>query len=208
MRSIDTKDLTTRARLRDAALALFAKQGFAATSTRAVAAEAGVSPGLVTHHFGSKEGLRQAVEDEVLRVFDDALADLEGVGDQETMLAALGALTARVFGEDPVLRGYLRHALLEDGSAGAGLFSRLLGGAQRELERLASLSGLRADADPLWAPYQVLFLILGPLLLEPVMQPALAQPVFAPETVEARSEANQRLLMHGLLTEGASPDEV
>lgn len=206
MRSIETKDLTTRARLRDAALNLFAKHGFAATSTRAVAAEAGVSPGLVTHHFGSKEGLRQAVEDEVLRVFDDALTGLDGVDDQETRLAALGVLTARVFGADPVLRGYLRHVLLEDGNTGADFFSRLLGGAQRELDRLASLSGLRSDADPMWAPYQVLFLILGPLLLEPVMRPTLAQPAFSPETIEARSRANQRLLMHGLLTEGDSAD--
>jgi len=206
MRSVDAKDLTTRARLRDAALHLFARQGFAATSTRAVAAEAGVSPGLVTHHFGSKEGLRRAVEDEVLRVFDEALAELDDLDDQETMLAALGGLTARVFGADPVLRGYLRHALLEDGNAGAELFSRLLRGAQRELERLASVSGLRDDADPQWAPYQVLFLILGPLLLEHVMQPTLPQPVFAPETVKARSEANQRLLMHGLLAESDASD--
>lgn len=59
-------DLTARARIRDAALARFGTDGIAATSVRAVAADAGVSPALVVHHFGSKEGLRQACDDYVL----------------------------------------------------------------------------------------------------------------------------------------------
>ena len=50
-------DLTARARIRDAAIECFARQGFA-VSVRAIAAHAGVSPGLVIHHFGSKAGLR------------------------------------------------------------------------------------------------------------------------------------------------------
>ncbi|MEK8174205.1 helix-turn-helix domain-containing protein [Streptomyces sp. M19] len=42
--------------MRQAALELFAERGFEATSTRAVAAAAGLSPALVTRHFGSKQG--------------------------------------------------------------------------------------------------------------------------------------------------------
>lgn len=61
MRSAD--DLTTTARIRDAALALFAEQGFTATTIRQVATAAGVSPALVMHHFGSKDGLREAVDE-------------------------------------------------------------------------------------------------------------------------------------------------
>ena len=50
-------DLTARARVRDAAIARFGRDGFAA-SLRAIAADAGVTAGLVVHHFGSKDGLR------------------------------------------------------------------------------------------------------------------------------------------------------
>ncbi|QLY32801.1 TetR/AcrR family transcriptional regulator [Nocardia huaxiensis] len=57
-------DLTTRARIRDAAIAVFGDQGFG-VGVRAIAAAAGVSPGLVIHHFGSKDGLRQACDDHV-----------------------------------------------------------------------------------------------------------------------------------------------
>lgn len=44
-----------------AALLLFAKEGFHATSTRKVANAAGVSEGLIFRHFGNKEGLLQAI---------------------------------------------------------------------------------------------------------------------------------------------------
>lgn len=57
------EDRSTKARIRDAAIGLFGRLGFARATVRAVAAEADVSPGLVLHHFGSKAGLRQACDD-------------------------------------------------------------------------------------------------------------------------------------------------
>ncbi|HEX2178937.1 MAG TPA: TetR family transcriptional regulator [Actinomycetota bacterium] len=67
--SVDQKpDLTARARIRDAALALFGRLGYDGTGMRAIAAEAGVSPALVVHHFGSKEGLRKACDEYVATV--------------------------------------------------------------------------------------------------------------------------------------------
>lgn len=59
-RSAPTSDLdkTARARIRDAAIRRFARDGVAATSVKAIAEDAGVSAPLVIHHFGSKDGLR------------------------------------------------------------------------------------------------------------------------------------------------------
>ena len=45
----------------NAALQLFAKNGFDGTSTSKVAKEAGVSEGLIFRHFGNKEGLLNAI---------------------------------------------------------------------------------------------------------------------------------------------------
>src|SRR5206468_4735750 len=53
-------DLTGAARIRDAALRQFAARGVAAASLRHVAKAAGVSPGLVQHHFRSKAAARHA----------------------------------------------------------------------------------------------------------------------------------------------------
>ncbi|HEY3562063.1 MAG TPA: helix-turn-helix domain-containing protein [Kribbella sp.] len=55
-------DLTARARIRDAAIELFGERGIDGTSIRDIAAAAGVSSGLVRHHFGSKESLREACD--------------------------------------------------------------------------------------------------------------------------------------------------
>lgn len=43
----------------------------------------------------------------------------------------------------------------------------------------------------------MLCLILGPLLLERVMQPQLDEPMFAPDVLARRSAANQQLLLRG-----------
>ena len=61
-------DLTARARIRDAALARFGAEGIAGTSVRAVAADAGVSPALVLHHFGSKHHVASLGESERWRL--------------------------------------------------------------------------------------------------------------------------------------------
>jgi AcrR family transcriptional regulator len=66
-RQATPEDLTTRARIRDAAVLRFGRDGFG-TPLRTIAADAGVSAGLVIHHFGTKEKLREACD---ARVLDD-----------------------------------------------------------------------------------------------------------------------------------------
>ena len=62
----DQTDLTTRARIRNAALVEFARHGFKGATIRGIARTAGVSSGLVQHHFGTKEGLQRACDTYVL----------------------------------------------------------------------------------------------------------------------------------------------
>ncbi|MCF8366463.1 MAG: TetR/AcrR family transcriptional regulator [Bacteroidales bacterium] len=59
-----------------AALELFAQEGFHATSTSKVAKHACVSEGLIFRHFGNKEGLLQAILDEGERRFRVLFADI------------------------------------------------------------------------------------------------------------------------------------
>lgn len=69
----------------EAAISEFASRGFEGVSTRAVAEIAGAQHTLVTYHFGSKEGLWQAVMDRTVRTFAtnqrERLAGLRGVDD-------------------------------------------------------------------------------------------------------------------------------
>ncbi|HEX5969203.1 MAG TPA: TetR family transcriptional regulator, partial [Intrasporangium sp.] len=59
------EDLTTRARIREAAIRRFAADGMEAP-LRAIAADVGASPALILHHFGSRAGLRGACDQWVL----------------------------------------------------------------------------------------------------------------------------------------------
>jgi AcrR family transcriptional regulator len=60
----------TRAKLLTAALELFAARGYAATSVDAIADEAGVSAGLLYHHFDNKAAVLNAI-------FEQSLADVQ-----------------------------------------------------------------------------------------------------------------------------------
>jgi AcrR family transcriptional regulator len=59
-----------------AALELFAKEGYYATSTSKVAKQAGVSEGLIFRHFGNKDGLLQAILEEGERRLKALFADI------------------------------------------------------------------------------------------------------------------------------------
>src|SRR4051794_30116737 len=74
-------DRTARAIIRDEALRLFAERGPDRVRLREIAAAAGVSPGLVLHHYGSLDGLRGAVDDHVLATFESLLAEATAEGE-------------------------------------------------------------------------------------------------------------------------------
>lgn len=102
------QDLTARARIRDAAIRLFARLGIADTSVKAIADAAGVSAPLVIHHFGSKEGLRTECDRHVNALIWEMKAHLgDGLG--QDPLAAL----REARGELPLLE-YLANALQGD----------------------------------------------------------------------------------------------
>ena len=81
-------DLTAAARIRQAAIIRFAQDGFG-VGLRTIAADAGVTAGLITHHFGSKEGLRQACDAEVLRLTDQAKRESTVLGGAVNVMAQL-----------------------------------------------------------------------------------------------------------------------
>ncbi|NNC92496.1 MAG: TetR family transcriptional regulator [Acidimicrobiia bacterium] len=107
---LPTDDRTTKARIRDAAIECFAAEGIAATSIRAIAASAGVSAGLVMHHFGSKDELRVACDEYVAAFIRETKTSAMSMGAGIDPLAALRS----ALGGPPLLR-YLARTLV-DGS--------------------------------------------------------------------------------------------
>lgn len=178
-------DLTAKSRVREVALLLFAENGIAATSLRTIAATAGVSPGLVVHHFGSKDGLRRAVDADVVRRFEAALQ--ETADDEPAEWHP--ALLVRMLRTQPTLVRYLGRALAEDAAVGHELFHRMFPKA-----RVAARGG--ADpihADEFWSSIHQLVLIIGPLFLLSFLEHELDGSLFESENLRRWMEANARL---------------
>jgi len=120
---------STRAAIIDAAVARFAQDGFA-TSLRTIAADAGVSAALIVHHFGSKEGLRAAVDDNVLAIADDKVRLLEEQG-----AGAAAAMIVTLLQDGHVPR-YVARVLVDGGDAGIRLFASFVDVTEKSLLEL------------------------------------------------------------------------
>ncbi|MBW4722150.1 TetR family transcriptional regulator [Saccharothrix obliqua] len=145
-------DLTARARIRDAALLRFGADGVAGASMRAIAADAGVSPALVVHHFGSKEGLRQACDEHVL-------AGMEGGDDLE------GEALARVLAAATPARRYLARSLLDGTDAATALFTRIVERTEQWLAEGEAAGRVRPTSDARARAVVYVSWQLAPLLL-------------------------------------------
>lgn len=120
----DQVDLTARARVRGAAIDLFGRHGFG-TSVRAIATEAGVSPGLILHHFTSKEGLRQACDEHVLRMIREYKEKGIQSGSVEQMLMAMASLE-----ETAPLVGYALRSLQSGGDLAKSFIDHFVADAE------------------------------------------------------------------------------
>jgi TetR/AcrR family transcriptional regulator, regulator of cefoperazone and chloramphenicol sensitivity len=195
---VQPSDLTASARIREAALELFARDGVAGTSMRSIAAKAGVSPSLVVHHFGTKTSLRDAVDDAVLTAFRRALGSVDIAGSPEDVSDRLNQAIAGIIGGDRAVRDYLGRSLFEGTESSQHLFEALTEIISVGLDALEATGTVRSGMDPVWRAYAVLFIILGPIMLSRQLEAVLGTDAFDSDIVLARSTSNVDLLRHGL----------
>ena len=137
------EDLTARARIRDAAVLLFGRQGFDRTPVRLVAEAAGVSAALVLHHFGSKDGLRAECDAHVVDLLVTQKSQLVGGG--------AAALLQRWLGDLDQFRPqtlYVARMLAEDSPAADRLFDALLDGTSQMLREQVDSGLMTVPSDP------------------------------------------------------------
>ncbi|MEU4621841.1 TetR family transcriptional regulator [Actinoplanes sp. NPDC023801] len=155
-------DLTARARIRDAAIALFTERGIAGATIRDIAQAAGVSSGLLRHHFGSKEGLRDACD-------EFALARITQLQMAFTESQALGGALAP---DAMALQQYLVRSLMDGSPRGQAMFAAAVQGGERWL------AGTKLETDDPRAFVAVLGAMkLGMFLMRDQLTAALGEDV-------------------------------
>ncbi len=158
-------DLSTRARIRDAAVLRFARTGFNA-SVRTIAADAGVSPGLVIHHFGSKDALHRACDEHVLAWIADSKRKNMGPATSGGLFAILDEAD-----DFAPLVGYVLRSLQAGGAVGKAFVEHMIADAE-EYTAEAVRSGIAKPSRDERA--RVRYLVqssLGSLLLAITLDP-------------------------------------
>ncbi|WP_370646955.1 TetR/AcrR family transcriptional regulator [Mycobacterium sp. IDR2000157661] len=185
-------------RIRDAALKCFADRGTAATSLRTVAAEAGVSLGLVQHHFVTKANLIKAVDDHVLEVMSTTLA--EPIPDPPAdSIADVGRRVTWLISEQPDVCAYVGRALTDGSPVGSQVFDSLahLGEARWKTREQQGLT--RPDLDATWGMLNPLVLALGTWVLRGHVERHLPEALTTPAQLERWQNSVDSLLRQGQL---------
>ncbi len=152
----------TRARIVQAALEVFAADGFAAASTRRIAAQAGVTPPALQYHFDSKEGLHRACADVIIAQCDALLGPALKAGEEALRLGgqdrALDALCdvidvlvdlSMLKGDRPVWSRFLTSAQGDDAGPAYARVKEALSVPMNDLAaRLVSAATGLAPDDP------------------------------------------------------------
>lgn len=159
-------DLTARARLRDAAIECFARSGFDA-SVREISARAGVSPGLVRHHFGTKDQLRAECDQEVLRRYRELKVD----GIRMPPGQALGILSQ--LDDFAPIFVYILRSVRDGGAAGREFVEHMIAEAEAFSEEAVRSGVLKPSRDPAARARYLVTSALGGLLVQLTLMPDL-----------------------------------
>jgi AcrR family transcriptional regulator len=139
---VRSTDLTAPARIRDAAIEQFGRHGFD-TGLRTIADAAGVSAALVIHHFGSKEGLRQACDQYVGEMIRESKTEALQSMSPATWFAELAEIESYA----PVM-AYLMRSLQSGGELGRMLMRQMIDNAEGYVEDAVRAGNIKPSRDP------------------------------------------------------------
>ncbi|MEM9456906.1 MAG: TetR/AcrR family transcriptional regulator [Myxococcota bacterium] len=138
----------TRQALLQAATECFAERGFAATTTRAIAARAGVSQPLLNHYFGSKDALFEAIIRDLIEDYAVAQSEQWDRSDDDVAFFTEGLRVMFYWvGSDPLRIRLMTWARLEGRVVVPESAMRLTAIVQQRFVAAQRHGILRADID-------------------------------------------------------------
>lgn len=190
-------------RIRDAAIELFGEHGFTEISLKAIAEQAGVSPPLVIHHFGSKAGLRQTCDRHVAEQFRRAkteAVDREGDMPQNYLF--------QVMQENRPLVRYMFRAFTAGGPEMDRLLDQLVEDSLQYTAKAEELGQVLPSRNPRHRAALMLLTSFGSMMLHSQMKRLIGvSPVDdPPEEWGPYIAAVSEIYLYGVLRPEAYPD--
>jgi len=188
-------------KIRNAALRSFAACGTSATTLRGVAAAAGVSLGLVQHHFATKAGLIEAVDryvlDVVITPMPDPVSDPVSESSRDSV-SEVGHRVQRMITDHPEVAAYVGRALVDGSHLGATIFDYLYAVGTARWQAHAERGETRPDIDLQWAVINAMILALGTISMRGHIERCMSPAFTSPEQLQRWQESVNDLLRDGL----------
>jgi AcrR family transcriptional regulator len=191
-------------RIRRAALKSFATHGAAGTSLRSVAADAGVSLGLVQHHFVTKAGLIKAVDDYVMNIVIEVVAQPVSKPPRDS-IADMGSRVTTLLLEHPDVVDYFGRALIDGSQLGITIWDTLAAFGTARWNQRRENGEARSDIDVTWAALNSLVLALGTLIVRGHIERQIPDAFSTPAQLDRWQQSVNTLLREGLFNRGDEP---
>ena len=177
---------------------LFADRGFHGVGVREIGSEAGVSFGLIRRHFGSKDGLREAIDSYVLAEVESlysTITEHSGVSALESFVEDVVEWIDR--DRDALL--YMRRALVDKSPGSRRMLKRLVEVLSLFITVNKERGFLQEGVDEEQAATFLLFDFLGPAIVEPFALEVFGSSMYERGMVERRNAFTKRMLTGGFL---------
>ena len=179
--AVHPDDRTARARIRDAALYCFARDGFS-TPLRVIAERAEVSVPLITHHYGTKDTLRETCDDWVLERFLEM--KLGAIAQPSTVKQTLADTSGA-----SVLTVYIVRSFLDATSSASRFFERYVERLRQIIDSARQADMLNPSPDEEERLHLLATQSIGSMMVEFVLNPPANPSNFVDQVFTARNMA-------------------
>ena len=143
MRSVQSgDDRTAIARIRDAAIDQFGRNGFD-VGLRTIAEAAGVSAALVIHHFGSKDKLRKACDEHIAEVIRISKSESLQSNDPTSWFAQMAEIESYA----PMM-AYLVRSMQSGSGLAKAFWQQMIDNAEQYMQEGVDSGTLKPSPDP------------------------------------------------------------
>lgn len=188
--------------LLESAIRLFSEKGFSSVELREIAADAGVTVGLIRHYFGAKDDLIDAATDQVTKrlqkVFRSILSDLDAEN-PEDFIDGITERTYQYLLPEYDLLLFLKHMVIELPDKSAPVFKTYFDLFQSELNGLEATGKINPKVNKVWLTFMLMFVQLGPVFLSRQIEDILGKSASDPNAAMQRAANNAFILKYGLV---------